>query len=74
MIPNVELLVLAASVPELLARHCSDDIGCGILATHLARLTSQRIFLEPVLGHADHVRITGSAAPSSAGHCRRRQR
>ena len=55
--PERELLVLAASVPELSAA-LLDDIGCGDLAIHLARLTSQRIFLEPVLGHADHVRTT----------------
>ena len=47
--------MLAASVPELSAA-LLDDIGRGDLAIHLARLTSQRIFLEPVLGRPDHVR------------------
>ena len=49
--------MLAASVPELSAT-LLDDIGRGDLAAHLDRLTSQRIFLEPVLGRADHVRTT----------------
>ena len=52
-----QLLVLAASIPEL-SVDLLDAIGCGDLASHLARLTSQRIFLEPVLGRADHVRTT----------------
>ncbi len=55
--PERELLVLAASIPELSAA-LLDDIGCGDLAVHLARLTAQRIFLEPVLGRPDHVRTT----------------
>ena len=55
--PERQLLVLAASIPEL-SVDLLDAIGCGDLASHLARLTSQRIFLEPVLGHADHVRTT----------------
>jgi DNA-binding SARP family transcriptional activator/ATP/maltotriose-dependent transcriptional regulator MalT len=52
-----ELLVLAASVPELSAPLLR-DMGAGDLAVHLARLTEQRIFLEPVLGRPDHVRTT----------------
>jgi DNA-binding SARP family transcriptional activator/ATP/maltotriose-dependent transcriptional regulator MalT len=55
--PERDLLVLAARVPELSA-DLLDDIGCGDLAVHLARLTAQRIFLEPVPGRADHVRST----------------
>ena len=55
--PERDLLVLAARVPELSAE-LLDDIGCGDLAVHLARLTAQRIFLEPVPGRAEHVRAT----------------
>jgi ATP/maltotriose-dependent transcriptional regulator MalT/DNA-binding SARP family transcriptional activator len=55
--PERDLLVLAASVPELSAA-LLDDIGRADLGVHLARLTSQRIFLEPVLGRPDHVRPT----------------
>ncbi len=55
--PERELLALAASVPEL-STALLDDIGRGDLAVHLARLTTQRIFLEPVLGRPEHVRTT----------------
>jgi DNA-binding SARP family transcriptional activator/ATP/maltotriose-dependent transcriptional regulator MalT len=55
--PERDLLVIAARVPELSA-HLLADIGYGDLAVHLARLTAQRIFLEPVPGRADHVRAT----------------
>ena len=56
-VPERELLVLAASVPEL-SGALLGDMGCGDLAVHLTRLTAQRIFLEPVLGRPDHVRTT----------------
>ena len=55
--PERDLLMLAAHLPELSATLLG-DIGRADLATHLKRLTSQRIFLEPVLGRADHVRTT----------------
>ena len=55
--PERDLLVLAARVPEL-SVELLEDIGCGDLAVHLARLTAQRIFLEPVPGRAEHVRAT----------------
>jgi ATP/maltotriose-dependent transcriptional regulator MalT len=55
--PERQLLALAASVPELSAA-LLDGMGCGDLAVHLTRLTSQRIFLEPVLGRPDRVRAT----------------
>jgi ATP/maltotriose-dependent transcriptional regulator MalT/DNA-binding SARP family transcriptional activator len=55
--PERRLLELAAAVPELSTR-LLNAIGCGDLSAHLARLTAQRIFLEPVLGRPDHVRPT----------------
>jgi DNA-binding SARP family transcriptional activator len=55
--PERELLMLAACVPELSA-NLLVAIGRPDLGTQLARLTAQRIFVEPVLGRAEHIRTT----------------
>ena len=60
--PELDVLVLAAHLPELSAS-LLDNIGRSDLAAPLKRLTAQRIFLEPVLGRPDHVRTSVVGGP-----------